>query len=62
MELSMSINCSCNSLDEIKELLPDIATLQKKYDVSLTISYLSQMDLSSLEEQLKNSRNVEKQS
>lgn len=35
----MSISFSCHNLDEIKELLPDIATLQKKYDVSLTISY-----------------------
>lgn len=48
MKQSMSIHCSCNSLEEIKELLPDIATLLQKYDINLTISYSSGMGLSSL--------------
>lgn len=42
----MSISFSCHNLSEIKELLPEIATLRKKYDVSLTISYSDGMDWS----------------
>ncbi len=45
---AMSISFSCHKLDEIKELLPEIATLQKKYDVSLTISYSAGTDWSFL--------------
>lgn len=62
MKPLMNINVSCTNLGEIKELLPDIATLQKKYDVTLAISYSAGMDLPFLEEQLGNSRNTEKQS
>lgn len=47
-KISLNITATVSNLDEIKELLPDIATLQKKYDVVLTISCCSETDLSSL--------------
>lgn len=35
----LNISATVHDLDDIKGLLPDIAALEKKYDVELTISY-----------------------
>lgn len=40
----MSISFSCHNLSEIKELLDEVATLRKRYNVNLTISYSDGMD------------------
>lgn len=39
-KVMMNISATVYSLDDIKGLLPQIAALQKNYDVDLTISYL----------------------
>lgn len=60
-QLTLDISTTCTNLNEIKELLDEVATLSAN-EVNININYLPQMDLSSLGEQLRNSRNVEKQS
>lgn len=60
-QLTLDISTACTNLNEIKELLGEVATLSID-KVNININYLPQMDLSSLGEQLRNSRNVEKQS
>lgn len=43
---SMQIKVQFNSMDEIKELLLDIATLQEKYDIHLQVNVALGMNFS----------------
>lgn len=59
-EVKLNIDTSVTNLDEIKELLEQVATLSVS-SVNINVTYLPQTDLSSLGEQLRNSHNAEKQ-
>ncbi|KZU71656.1 hypothetical protein [Lactiplantibacillus plantarum] len=37
----LKVEAEMQNLEQVKELLPQIATLQKKYDVDLTINYFA---------------------
>lgn len=42
----LTIKASVENLGQVKELLPQIATLQQKYEIQLTIYLLSSTDQS----------------